>query len=242
MTLKPCNKNCQQATTICRNNRKDIKTAQLRWFGHVKRVREDRLPKNIFEWQPMGRKNTNSKLTIFIPIERGSLKVSEGNNNPEAVVKSSRGNRPLFDSHSVASEMDTEEHKVFCVLEFARKSVMFSLETPWDFTVEVSSNIEKTDADIVFSELQPSESIKKQGNPETVVSSVFAFPTQVACSSGPEQGYVKHNNLSKFSDIELENDKNLVFPNMKTENVSLLSLEYFLYSHFNGIGDKEEEH
>ncbi|PSN40251.1 hypothetical protein C0J52_25197 [Blattella germanica] len=32
----------------------DIKTAPLRWFGHVKRMREDRLPKKIFEWQPMG--------------------------------------------------------------------------------------------------------------------------------------------------------------------------------------------
>ncbi|PSN38843.1 hypothetical protein C0J52_20913 [Blattella germanica] len=33
-----------------------IKTAQLRWFGHVKKMREDRLPKKIFEWQPMGRR------------------------------------------------------------------------------------------------------------------------------------------------------------------------------------------
>ncbi|PSN41472.1 hypothetical protein C0J52_27683 [Blattella germanica] len=33
-----------------------IKTAQLRWFGHVIRMREDRLPKNIFEWHPMGRR------------------------------------------------------------------------------------------------------------------------------------------------------------------------------------------
>ncbi|PSN38846.1 hypothetical protein C0J52_20915 [Blattella germanica] len=33
----------------------DMKTAQLRWFGHVKRMREYRLPK-IFEWQPMGRR------------------------------------------------------------------------------------------------------------------------------------------------------------------------------------------
>ncbi|PSN57294.1 hypothetical protein C0J52_02532 [Blattella germanica] len=34
----------------------DIKTAQLRCFGHVRRMREDRLPKKIFEWQPMGRR------------------------------------------------------------------------------------------------------------------------------------------------------------------------------------------
>ncbi|PSN39635.1 hypothetical protein C0J52_27944, partial [Blattella germanica] len=47
--------------TVIRENMKvkgslteDLKTAQLRWFGHVKRMREDRLPKEIFEWQPMG--------------------------------------------------------------------------------------------------------------------------------------------------------------------------------------------
>ncbi|PSN37395.1 hypothetical protein C0J52_23846 [Blattella germanica] len=34
----------------------DIKTAHLRWFGDVKRMRKDRLPKKIFEWQPMGRR------------------------------------------------------------------------------------------------------------------------------------------------------------------------------------------
>ncbi|PSN46919.1 hypothetical protein C0J52_23678 [Blattella germanica] len=36
----------------------DIKTVglQLRSFGHIKRMREDRLPKKIFEWQPMGRR------------------------------------------------------------------------------------------------------------------------------------------------------------------------------------------
>ncbi|PSN57796.1 hypothetical protein C0J52_04353 [Blattella germanica] len=34
----------------------DIKTARLRRFGQVKRMREDRLPKKIFEWQPMGRR------------------------------------------------------------------------------------------------------------------------------------------------------------------------------------------
>ncbi|PSN52553.1 hypothetical protein C0J52_08963 [Blattella germanica] len=32
----------------------DIKTAQLRCFGHVKRMREDRLLKKISEWQLMG--------------------------------------------------------------------------------------------------------------------------------------------------------------------------------------------
>ncbi|PSN33477.1 hypothetical protein C0J52_27454 [Blattella germanica] len=34
----------------------DIKTSQLRLFGHIKRMWQDRLPKKIFEWQPMGRR------------------------------------------------------------------------------------------------------------------------------------------------------------------------------------------
>ncbi|PSN38621.1 hypothetical protein C0J52_27776 [Blattella germanica] len=36
--------------------KEDIKTDQLKCFGHVIRSREDRLLKKIFEWQPMGRR------------------------------------------------------------------------------------------------------------------------------------------------------------------------------------------
>ncbi|PSN51041.1 hypothetical protein C0J52_15415 [Blattella germanica] len=42
----------------------DIKTAQLRWLGHVKRMREDWLPKN-FEWQPMGRRKRGRSNIIW---------------------------------------------------------------------------------------------------------------------------------------------------------------------------------
>ncbi|PSN56969.1 hypothetical protein C0J52_10869 [Blattella germanica] len=41
---------------VKRSLTEDTKTAQLRWFGYVKRMREDRLPNKIFEWQPMGRR------------------------------------------------------------------------------------------------------------------------------------------------------------------------------------------
>ncbi|PSN37193.1 hypothetical protein C0J52_15116 [Blattella germanica] len=34
---------------------KDIKTTQLRWFRHTKKMRDDRLQK-IYEWQPMERR------------------------------------------------------------------------------------------------------------------------------------------------------------------------------------------
>ncbi|PSN47663.1 hypothetical protein C0J52_23657 [Blattella germanica] len=57
--------------TVIRENMKvkesvteDIKTAQLRWFGHVKRMREDRLPKKIFEWQTMGRRRKRGRPNI----------------------------------------------------------------------------------------------------------------------------------------------------------------------------------
>ncbi|PSN39914.1 hypothetical protein C0J52_23346 [Blattella germanica] len=40
----------------------EIKTAQLRWSGHVKRMREDRLPKKINEWQPIGRRIEDERI------------------------------------------------------------------------------------------------------------------------------------------------------------------------------------
>ena len=33
-----------------------IKLIQLRWFGHLKRMTEDRLPKKMNEWTLIGRK------------------------------------------------------------------------------------------------------------------------------------------------------------------------------------------
>jgi len=34
----------------------DIKTKQLQWYGHVQRMEEERLPKEILEWSPPGRR------------------------------------------------------------------------------------------------------------------------------------------------------------------------------------------
>jgi hypothetical protein len=34
----------------------DIKTKQLRWYGHVQRIEEGRLPKEVMKWRPSGRR------------------------------------------------------------------------------------------------------------------------------------------------------------------------------------------
>ena len=34
----------------------DIKTKQLQWYGHVQRVKEGRLTKEVMKWRPPGRR------------------------------------------------------------------------------------------------------------------------------------------------------------------------------------------
>ena len=42
----------------------DIKTKQLQWYGHVQRMEEGRLPKEVMKWRPPGRrKRGRPKLT-----------------------------------------------------------------------------------------------------------------------------------------------------------------------------------
>jgi len=42
----------------------DIKTQQLKWYGHVQRMEEGRLPKEVTKWSPPGRrKRGKPKLT-----------------------------------------------------------------------------------------------------------------------------------------------------------------------------------
>jgi hypothetical protein len=34
----------------------DTKTEQLQWYGHVQRMEEGRLPKEVMKWRPTGRR------------------------------------------------------------------------------------------------------------------------------------------------------------------------------------------
>jgi hypothetical protein len=49
----------------------DIKTEQLHWYGHVQRMEEGRLPKEVMKWRPLGRrKRGRTKLNWAEGIKR----------------------------------------------------------------------------------------------------------------------------------------------------------------------------
>jgi len=49
---------------VTRSLLEDIKTKQLQWYGHVQRMEEGRLPEEVLEWRPSGRrKRGRPKLT-----------------------------------------------------------------------------------------------------------------------------------------------------------------------------------
>ena len=49
---------------ITRSVLEDIKTKQLKWYGHVQRMEEGRLPKKVMKWSPpRRRKRGRPKLT-----------------------------------------------------------------------------------------------------------------------------------------------------------------------------------
>jgi hypothetical protein len=46
----------KQKMKVTRSLLDDIKTKQLRWYGHVQRLEEERLPKGVMKWRPPGRR------------------------------------------------------------------------------------------------------------------------------------------------------------------------------------------
>jgi hypothetical protein len=55
----------KQKMNVERSPLDDIKTKQLQWYGHVQRMEEGRLPKEVVKWRPPGRrKRGRPKLTL----------------------------------------------------------------------------------------------------------------------------------------------------------------------------------
>ena len=48
---------------VARSLLDDIKTKQLQWCGHVQRMEEGRLPKEVMKWRPPEKKRGRPKLT-----------------------------------------------------------------------------------------------------------------------------------------------------------------------------------
>ena len=42
--------------TVTKSLLEDIKTKELQWYGHVRRMEEGRLPKKVLKWRPSGRR------------------------------------------------------------------------------------------------------------------------------------------------------------------------------------------
>ena len=55
MAKKPI-RNIKQKMNIARTLLDDIKTKQLQWYGHVQRMEEGRLLKEVMKWSPPGRR------------------------------------------------------------------------------------------------------------------------------------------------------------------------------------------
>jgi hypothetical protein len=56
--------NIKQKMNVTRSLLDDIKAKQLKWYGHVQRMEEGRLPKKVMKWSPPGgRKRGRPKAT-----------------------------------------------------------------------------------------------------------------------------------------------------------------------------------
>ena len=51
----------------------DIKTKQLQWYGHVQRMEEERLPKEVMKWRPPGRRKQGRPKLTWVEGIRGLM-------------------------------------------------------------------------------------------------------------------------------------------------------------------------
>jgi hypothetical protein len=58
----------KQKINVTRSVLDDIKTKQLQWYGHVQRMEEERLPREVMKWCPTGRGN---EVDLNLPGRKG---------------------------------------------------------------------------------------------------------------------------------------------------------------------------
>jgi hypothetical protein len=57
--------------TVTRSLLDDINTKQLKWDGHVQRMEEGRLPKQVMKWSPPGRRELGRPKLTWVERIRG---------------------------------------------------------------------------------------------------------------------------------------------------------------------------
>ena len=63
----------KQKMTVTRSLLEDIKTKQLKWYGHVQQMEEGRLPKKFMKWSPPGRRKRGRPKLICAEEIRGLM-------------------------------------------------------------------------------------------------------------------------------------------------------------------------
>ena len=58
---------------ITRSLLDDINTKQLKWYGHVQRMEEGRLPKQVIKWSPPGRRKRGRPKLTWLEGIRGLM-------------------------------------------------------------------------------------------------------------------------------------------------------------------------
>ena len=58
---------------VTRSLLEDIITKQLQWYGHVQRMEEGRLPKEVLEWRPSGRRKLGRPRLTWAEGIRGMM-------------------------------------------------------------------------------------------------------------------------------------------------------------------------
>ena len=63
----------KQKMNVTRSLLEDIKTKQLKWYGHVQRMEEGRLPKKAMKWSLPGRRKRGIPKATWVEGIRGLL-------------------------------------------------------------------------------------------------------------------------------------------------------------------------
>ena len=63
----------KQKMNLTRSLLGDIKTKQLKWYGHVQRMEEGRLPKKVMKWSPPGRRKRGRPKLTWVEEIRGLM-------------------------------------------------------------------------------------------------------------------------------------------------------------------------